>query len=406
MKQSKQPQLAETYIKKLVDATNKCGSIYEALVIINTEPAPRKSLYSQNQPSYFLMHKNSPVLKIAKDFSDLKVLNRRGLPPQLTVIATNPDITFGIYNFMTYAATRRLALDVDKIKILIESWDLSRKLSIEEKACVAIDSGLVSIEDKYWLCDDLRTAKWEEVNPMKMPPFRPMISYDISNSNSSFQKKHCLPDTISSDLFDFNIWINSPDGMFIFKPSGEGMRTDSADMETCVSDIFDAIGIKHVKYKKIVYNGRTFSECKGMMTEKQSVISAHNIIKSTKNNESKLLDDPDFCQMCVADYLISNIDRHNENWGYFYDDEKHTVSSIHPLIDHGRSFDEIALYNDKVQSKLFKDCFSIDCTMLEAARKCIRKIPRLHIEGIRRDMFKKRNQYNSFMEKCRKLRLV
>lgn len=42
-------------------------------------------------------------------------------------------------------------------------------------------------------------------------------------------------------------------------------------------------------------------------------------------------------EMWIVDFLISNRDRHGQNWGFYYDTETMEILGCRPLFDHYQS---------------------------------------------------------------------
>lgn len=53
----------------------------------------------------------------------------------------------------------------------------------------------------------------------------------------------------------------------------------------------------------------------------------------------KKLDAENYYKTIVVDYLISNSDRHDQNWGFYMDNDTGELIGLHPIFDHNNAFD-------------------------------------------------------------------
>ena len=57
-------------------------------------------------------------------------------------------------------------------------------------------------------------------------------------------------------------------------------------------------------------------------------------------DETISIDSENFFKMCVVDYLISNSDRHSQNWGFYVNNYNGNIICLHPLYDHNNAFNK------------------------------------------------------------------
>ncbi len=128
--------------------------------------------------------------------------------------------------------------------------------------------------------------------------------------------------------------------------------------EYTASVILDSFNINHVRYLLTQYKGITYTKCKCMSNNKISIVTAYDMLQSygfdylsfiefVKDN---FLDD--FSKMCVADYILCNTDRHEQNWGFYVDNSNMRIISLHPLFDHDNSL--INGIDENVDTALFE----------------------------------------------------
>jgi len=111
------------------------------------------------------------------------------------------------------------------------------------------------------------------------------------------------------------------------------------------------------------------------------------------------LDAQSVYKMWIVDYLISNGDRHGENWGFFYNPHSMKIQGFHPLIDHNKAFDKRIMENPDALSRFGK------MTMRQAAELAIDKVDLHFTAQITREDFLTEEQFASFFERSRELRI-
>ena len=104
-------------------------------------------------------------------------------------------------------------------------------------------------------------------------------------------------------------------------------------------------------------------------------------------------------KMWIVDFLISNRDRHGQNWGFYYDTETMEILGCHPLFDHNNAFD-IDFMRDMDAPYQFGEM-----TIRQAAKKAMEKVDFHFTAPITRADFITDRQYQSFCKRAKCLGL-
>lgn len=99
-------------------------------------------------------------------------------------------------------------------------------------------------------------------------------------------------------------------------------------------------------------------------------------------------------KMWIVDFLISNRDRHGQNWGFFYDTETMDILGCHPLFDHNNAFD-IDFMRDMDAPYQFGEM-----TIKQAALKAMKEVDFHFTAPITRADFITERQYLSFKKRA------
>lgn len=77
--------------------------------------------------------------------------------------------------------------------------------------------------------------------------------------------------------------------------------------------------------------------------------------------EAKGIDAERYWQMQIADYILNNDDRHEQNWGFFMDNHTGKICGFCPLFDHDHAFSDYG--------HVYSQTNEPGITLLEAARR-------------------------------------
>ena len=112
------------------------------------------------------------------------------------------------------------------------------------------------------------------------------------------------------------------------------------------------------------------------------------------------IDSESMYKMFIVDYLISNTDRHNLNWGFFFDCDTMQILGCHPLFDHNNSFSEDAIKNDSLRSLVIEEV-----TMRSLALRSLERVDFHFTSKIKRSDFVSGEHYKSFKRRSEYLGL-
>ena len=178
------------------------------------------------------------------------------------------------------------------------------------------------------------------------------------------------------------IEYNGETYMLKFPPSGSGKPTELSYTNSCISEhiassIFNLLGIRAQETLIGTYTvkgkSKTVCACKDFTAGGKRLFDfcsmKNTIIDSDSNGSGTELEDimdtidrqqyitpnvlrEHFWNVFVADALLGNIDRHNGNWGFLYDDSKNEAE-IAPVYDCGSCL--LPQADDKVMQKVLSN---------------------------------------------------
>lgn len=325
-----------------------------------------------------LLLKNQPILQI-HDNGICQILDFDRLPFGLR----KENLTF--MDFIEWASNRTLSIGRSYAKEILNSLRLSQTNRYEVcKACRGL-----SLEDCYWIKQENDEACWEEVNLFHNPLSLFVTEISLSGQNMHFpmNMKSCKTNRHDTNQH----WnIHTPE-LTTMGASAKGWIRKNGDLylhkvgkyEICADQILDALQISHISYSisteeetdaylsperkewlqgvgECIVNSKLFtSEETALVTfEEFSLFCCYYGLNPYE--EAMKLDRRLYLQMQIADYLLNNNDRHEQNWGFLMDNASGKITGFCPLFDHDHAFSNY----ENVMSQTSKE----PMTLFEAAK--------------------------------------
>ena len=230
----------------------------------------------------------------------------------------------------------------------------------------------LSLSDQYWICPEGAELIWEKINF-----FDNSFSDDMGDVLFGKPKKN--------EDFDFSSPDNTSDGYLKKRwkiingkrcliKGGSNLERQQPFNEVIASKIMDRLNINHVSYNIIWEDGEPYCVCEDFVTRDTELVSAWRIMQTQKKDNSTSVYQhfvncckslgaadvvPALDRMLVLDYLISNEDRHLNNFGLLRNAETLEWIGFAPIYDSGSSLGYNSLlsqiYTEKnIASKPFK----------------------------------------------------
>ena len=376
----------------------------------------------------YLMSKNIPVMKIDIDKSIYEVLREDLLPyPLRGIIRPLPDKTrtdFGDpvqaekYNdqvvqiriknaefFTRYLASRTIRTTKANYKKLMNAAHLSQVQTDSEKAKIAIACRLLSMTDCYWLKTEDQDTLWEDVDLKHNSLSEAVALIALHGTSLTIQGVAHTPEFLQMGTSP-SAWRREGGKNWFYKKSTKNGSESEIEIE--VSGILDHFNVSHVAYLPASDEASSrMCKCENMATDDLSSVDAEDVklyMDRTGGNFLQFalnLDGDSVYRMCIVDYLISNMDRHFGNWGFYQDANTGELLGCRPLMDHNHAFDERDMEDEEGgTSKIFPGK-----TKKEAAILSMKCCPLEAIAPLSRSDFLTEEHYASFMKRAEELGL-
>lgn len=156
-----------------------------------------------------------------------------------------------------------------------------------------------------------------------------------------------IPDISLTGSYDKK-WEQINEDKYLIKTGGESYDDREVFSEFYAYHIAKLLGMQGftVKYSiiKSVFSGkeRIATKCKLFTSETDGFIPVEFINLNGKTDAEYAMSIGkrsyrDFLAMCLLDSLILNIDRHDGNFGYLVNNDKHTIITMAPIFDNNLS---------------------------------------------------------------------
>jgi len=369
----------------------------------------------------YLMHKDKRIIHFDDNFSHVSILDAGLVPFRLKDRLKTIDDKYSeknIYDTVQnnlsvltdYFSSRMLTLSRSNAKKIYAFLNISQAAGIYERAKVAVRCKAVSMSDCYWVRPDDSSLKWDEVNVRNNPLNKVLETIALHGQIPPTLDGYArTPDVPNPEISNYGTsgmaWKREDGETFLYKKNSR--YGHEAQIEIAVSRILDCFNIPHAKYLPASDSyDNNMCKCKNIANENFDMVSAEDVKIYCETHNLDFydyvmsIDSENIAKMCVADYLLSNSDRHGANWGFYQNAESGELLCCHPLMDHNHAFDEakddpdgIAGYHEFGNSRR------------DAALKMLGQSNIKCMAPVQRKMFLNDNDYHSFMKKAVELGL-
>lgn len=326
------------------------------------------------KPQY-LMSKDIPVAKITGFFVEVLC------PDLLPLAIRTPEVDFDrIYH--GWIETRVMSMGRSNSEKIMDGFRLPRSNTY----AAAASMHFASLSDCYWIRQEAENISWADVSL-----YRADISEDVAET-SLFGKKQMFhghihtPETSTAGLSAKAWYRDANQKLWLYKIGKK---------EVAASKILDAIGADHVHYldasnelqqmadeehiRKIYEMSEKLVKCPMITNEQRSIVTWYDYEEHCDDEQinpyTQIKHNPKYHEMQVCDYLLSNSDRHGENWGFFMDADTGKLGDLHPLFDHDHAFSEDA--------KIIAQTTEHDMPLKRATFQSLPYAKRLNLNAIR-----------------------
>ena len=310
---------------------------------------------------YTLMNGDIPVLNF--DFEDMyiELLNNDFLPYELKDYIKTTDYhnikksMRDIECVKDFFVSRTLNLARDHAKEILNCAALPQRVDSASKLKITFACRGLSITDNFWIKEDYEDITFSQVNLRENKLSDASYHIAIIGKHISVTADEVRPDLSTSGMFP-KYWSRESGKLSMWKSDmTTGNVNTNAEIEASV--ILRTAGANALEYVGIEKDDRLFAVSECMSDNDYSLVTATAVkdwCEHTGRNFMEFIHEnflAEFANMCVADYVIANTDRHNDNWCFMVNNHTNNIVGFAKLHDHNQS--------------LIADCFGTDIKTLK-----------------------------------------
>ncbi len=370
---------------------------------------------------FVIMMKDIEVMKVDFGALQYEVINEKFIPypikgklcamPSLCGTATVSEMTQWMVcarkneeAVVGWLANRVLLLSRANAKWIYNLCHFEQTGTDEQRVKIALACRAVSVLDSYWLkFEEDGEIFWHQVDVKQNPLNEIVAQVALHGKSLTLQGSLVTPELTTNGAYA-KAWRRHEDSkLWLYKLGADG-NTESR-IEVMCSNLLDKMNVTHVHYEAGEDEGKYVCMCPCMTTERKGILTGMEFISYCNVNgmdpDQRMfeIDGESIYKMWIVDFLISNRDRHGQNWGFFYDMETMEILECHPLFDHNNAFDIEFMRNMDAPYQFG------DMTLKQAAQKAMDKVDFHFTEPITREDFITERQYKSFQAKVKCLGL-
>jgi len=294
--------------------------------------------------NYTLMHKNVFVVDMEIDIGRIARLFNLQTPEHLPLgVLTKNGLDRKKMN--DWWIGRSIPASRDGIRDVLENLNIFDTAELPEK-CFGL-----SLSDQYWICPKGSGLRWEDVNFFQNDFSKDMGEILFGRSITSLSHVSLISPDNTSDGWLRKKWIIA-DGKRILMKGGSKPYEQEPFNEVIAAAVLRRLNIPHADYKLIFEKNRPYSLCENFITPETELIPAWRIneVHVKDNHDSNNTHFLRCCEtlfipcvkesldkMLVFDYIISNEDRHFNNFGFVRNADTLEWIGFAPIFDSGTS---------------------------------------------------------------------
>ena len=209
----------------------------------------------------------------------------------------------------------------------------------------------LSLSDQYWICPENSGLLWGEINFFNNSFSKDMGGILFGHKPADITRIDLVSPDNTSDGWLRKKWVIADGRRFLMK-GGSGVYEQEPFNEIIACAVMRRLGINHINYTLTFDKNKPYCLCENFVTPDTELIPAWRVKESLKkdNRESELTHLLRCCdyhgipgvtaaidKMLVLDYIISNEDRHYNNFGFIRNAETLEWLGFAPVFDSGTS---------------------------------------------------------------------
>lgn len=319
-----------------------------------------RRISQKDKSSYAIMMKDNRVCDINIGTGIVTMYSENLLPLDLYLEWDNQQDTLNnLVSFQWWCANRILSLDREYAKEILNSCGLKQATTDKDKASIALKYKCLSLRDFYWVQKISEHNRWCDISLFTNSLSNAVVDLALRGENLTVTNKKLIDSDLATDGTFPKAWIRYNDTFWLLK----GDKNDSVNKEVYASLYLRKLGFDVLEYNKHVYKNEIVSVSRCFTNPDVGYITAGNLVQNYDLN----LDFRQYDMMLLCDFLVGNADRHQDNWGYLFDD-KRKIINFAPIFDFNHAFEAPESFYSLPDMLINRKR-----TMLDAAKEVVNK---------------------------------
>ena len=301
-------------------------------------------------------------------------------------------------NFNYWCASRVLSPDREYAKEILNSIGMAQAMTERDRARISLSYHCVSLTDIYWVKESSEKISFDKINLYDHSLNEAVVQLSLRGKPMTVTNQELAPDLSTRGCFP-KAWIRRGKDFILLKDGG----SEVVKRELLASKICQCFDFRQVKYREGFYDGQKVTESRIITSKRYSIVSRMAFEIYAQNHELNVLDEclridkETYYGMNILDYLVGNIDRHPENWGFLVDNQTNEYVSLYPIMDFNQSFGSY----DTIDGANCQTVYPEKRTQREAAIDAVREIGLHQMKEIDEDLFGDKTEWKDMF--CRRL---
>ena len=271
----------------------------------------------------------------------------------------NMQIQNNITVFNWWCAHRVLSLDREHAKAILNACGLKQATTDKDRADIALEYKCLSLRDFYWVKKKEDTDRWVDINLFDNSLSNAVVNVALKGENLSVTNKYLINSDLMTDGVFPKAWYRKEHTFYLYK----GNKNNSVNKEVRASKILQQLGFNVLNYEKAVYDESEVAVSKCFTSKDIGYVTAGDMIQNYDINTNCY----EYDMMNLCDYLVGNSDRHQDNWGYIYNDAREIIGFA-PIFDFNHAFEA-----SELSYCLPEQLIGRNVLMIDIARQIIKK---------------------------------
>lgn len=329
------------------------------------------------------MNKNTPVLEV-------EYMSGVGVFTNIYALYNTDYMPYHLYvscvELSEWFKNRGIPSFRDQLDLLMHRLNVHAPSELLDKAF-----GL-SLSDQYWLKPIDLDISYDKINFFENDfEYAPFMDASLSKNSDCIQNESSLysPNNTTDGMLR-KAWIIE-DGIRYLLKGGYKSETLQPFNEVLASEICRRLGFDHVEYSLAIYKDMVVSKCPCFIDVNTELITARQIMDDSiddydsyiKKLESEGIGDARIKMenMFILDYLMSNEDRHLNNFGIIRNVNTLKWVDVAPIFDNGQSLN-IQYYDDNEMHVVGEGKFFYEIKPFKEIIQVVQDLNRIDIDKL------------------------